>query len=78
MDYARALRHAFDSQQRGRLRSAVSCRAPQRCAPATQFRQSFARRPFRLNIHHKHGNGQTEAVVGMLDDRELCIEARGI
>jgi hypothetical protein len=42
---AHSFRRAFDSQPRDRLRSAVSCRAPRRCALATRFRQWSVQRP---------------------------------
>jgi len=41
----RACHRAFHSQPRGRLRSAVSCRAPRRCAPAARFQQCSVLRP---------------------------------
>ena len=37
--------HAANSQPRGRLRSAVSCPAPRRCAPAARFQQCSVQRP---------------------------------
>ena len=40
-----ASHRAFDSQPRGRLRSAVSYRAPRRCAPAARFQQCSVQRP---------------------------------
>ena len=43
--YARSSRRAFDSQPRGRSRSAVCCPPRQRCALATRFRQWSVRRP---------------------------------
>jgi hypothetical protein len=59
--YARAYRRAADSQPRGRSGSAVWCPAPRKCALATRFRQSSARRPFRPNIRQERGNRQTES-----------------
>jgi hypothetical protein len=60
MGCARADRRAFDSQPRDRSGLAVWRPVERRYALATEYRQSSARRPFRLNIYHKHGNGQTE------------------
>ena len=42
---ARACHRAFDSQPRGRSRSAVGCPARRRCALATRFQQWCAQRP---------------------------------
>ncbi len=44
--FARACRRAFDSQPRGRSRSAVWCLARRRCALATRFRKWSVQRPF--------------------------------
>jgi hypothetical protein len=44
--FARACRRAFDSQPRGRSRSAVCCLARRRCALATRFRKWSVQRPF--------------------------------
>ena len=60
---ARAYRRACDSQPIGRLGSAVWCPARPRCAPATQFQQYSAQRPFRLNHPAEAASGQTEAVA---------------
>jgi hypothetical protein len=73
--FARACRRAFDSQPRGRSRSAVWCLARRRCALATRFRKWSVQRPFQYltDQHAKHAffdAGELMHAVASVSGRE--------
>jgi hypothetical protein len=55
-----ASHHAADSQPPDGSGSAVSCRAPRRCAPDARFQQCSVQRLFRPGIRHGRGNRQID------------------
>lgn len=68
---ARASHRAFDSQRRGRSRSAVWCPARRRCALATRFRQWSVQRPS-LTISNRRAGRSIRNGISKDRDRGIC------
>jgi hypothetical protein len=68
---ARASHRAFDSQRRGRSRSAVWCPARRRCALATRSRQWSARRPS-VTISNRRARRSIRNGISKDRDHGIC------